>query len=120
MAAQMLEINGWQPTTTNRLLRANRYERSRLIYQDAEMILRFAQSHGIIRAVARRRVTLVIRYNQHTKSGRVDPDALYKSGLDGLVQAGLLVDDDHEWCELGTPRYEIAQRKGIVFILEDL
>jgi hypothetical protein len=50
-------------------------------------------------APRRRSVALAIA----TPRGRIDPDAPLKSTLDGLVSAGLLVDDSARWCAWSVP-----------------
>jgi hypothetical protein len=47
-----------------------------------------------------------------------DPDAYWKSLLDALVHAGLLVDDSPKWCELGPVRFERECRRKPAIQLE--
>jgi hypothetical protein len=49
-----------------------------------------------------------------------DPDAFWKSTLDALVHAGLLVDDNRQGCELGEVRFDRGTARRTVIVLADL
>lgn len=123
MAVQTLILDRW-PVLLNVLLRADKYARCRLLHEDAELIAALALNQRLTRTTrregdaVRRRVSLTIRYR--TGDRTPDPDACWKSLLDGLVYARLLVNDDRHWLELGTVCFEEAARRGLVVTLEDL
>jgi hypothetical protein len=50
----------------------------------------------------------------------VTPDSYFKSLLDALVSAGLLVDDSAKFCELAPTTYERATRRASVITLTDI
>ena len=114
---QRLVLDGWQPTSLNRLLRMDKHSRQKALNCDAWVIGCEAKVQGLTKATGRRRVSLVIR---HAKGKAVvDPDALYKSLLDGLRKCGLLKDDNRHWLELGPVTYEAAPKRGLVVVLEE-
>jgi hypothetical protein len=124
VAVQRLVIDNWWPTLVNVLLRADKYTRCRLLHEDAELIAAEALNQRLTRTTrrkgdsVRRRVSLLIRYRKGETAP--DPDACWKSLLDGLVYARLLVNDDRHWLEIGGVSYEEAPRRGVVVTLEDL
>lgn len=117
---QTLTIDGWQPKPLNVLMRQQRHVRNRALKSDAQVIGAEARSQRITRASGRRSVSLVIRYCQRTGAGDVDPDALWKSLLDGMCAAGLLKGDCRRWLDLGPVEHEAAERPGIVVVIRDL
>lgn len=94
-----LVIPHWRPATLNELL-GHRWKATRLKRQDREIVAVYALKCGTPRATGRRRVDLVVRPVKG--KCRVDGDALWKSTLDALTKARLLVDDSLTWCEVGT------------------
>lgn len=110
-----LEVPGWRPTLDNELkghpLQAHRRKR-----KDADMIAVAALAYGVPAARGKRRVGLSIR----GRFGRFpDPLAPWKSLLDALVTAGLLVDDAAAWCEVTPVVYSRGERRTII-TLEDV
>ena len=102
----------------NAMFRLHWAERNRRKKADYTVIALEARQQGITKATGPRRVSLVIL---HAKGRRtVDPDAIWKTLLDGLVKCGLLVDDAPAFLTLGSVSYEIGKQKGLRVILEDL
>lgn len=105
MVTHTLEIKGWQPATLNSLLSGRTWHKAaRLKKHDRELVTVLARNHRIPQATTRRRVSLVVTMAKGQR--RPDEDAYWKSLLDALVAAKLLVDDSPKWCKLG----------GVVFL----
>lgn len=116
-AAHRIEVPGWRPATVNELTKRSRHwgAAARLKRRDRRVVAWHAALAGTPRATARRRVSLSIRQPR----GRPDPDGLWKSVLDALVAAGLLVDDSARYCEMG-PAAVAPGPLGTTIELEDL
>lgn len=119
MTIYTFTVPDWLPISVNYLMRARGYALRRRKQQDAQLIATYAFLAQIPKATGRRRVSA--RYVCSRKS-RPDADNLLKSLLDGLVAAGMLRDDRHEFVELG--QYEFAdsegQERSTVITLEEL
>jgi hypothetical protein len=112
-----LTVPSWHPSTVNALMRSVR-GRIRLKKQDRELITVYARLAGVPRAEGRRRISLNITLGPGQRA--CDPDAYWKSLLDGLVVAGLLVDDNRNWCELGEVRFDRGPARATTITLEEL
>lgn len=108
-------IPDWHPASLNQLLALHWAERNRLKSIDATMIRAYGLEAGVPEAQGRRRVTLTLM----SRRTRRDPDASWKSLLDGLVTAGFLIDDSDPFAELAPIRYATGPRTTIIE-LEDL
>lgn len=118
MATHVLRIPGWRPTLTNILLRMHWKARNRALKDDAAIIWAEAYSQGIPKATGKRRMVQVIQSVGNRRPP--DDDATLKSLQDGLVKAGLLIDDSSKWLEVGPTRHEVATKPGIYVELTDL
>jgi Holliday junction resolvase RusA-like endonuclease len=49
-----------------------------------------------------------------------DPDASWKSVLDGLVHARMLIDDSRKWCKLGDVTFERGSERATTIQLTDI
>lgn len=95
----VIRIDRWHPTRVNQLLNAHWAKRARMKRVDAQLIGASIIGAGVPRFDrARRRVGLQINLGYRQRAG--DPDAYWKSLLDGLVECAALVDDSRTWCEL--------------------
>lgn len=107
MATHVLVIPAWRPTPLNQLL-GHHMKAGRLKRVDRDMIAAYALLAGIPKAEGRRRVDLLVRPNPGSRKlgikaqRRTDGDSPWKSTLDALKHAGLLVNDTVEWCQPGT------------------
>jgi hypothetical protein len=113
-----LTIPRWHPARLNEIMGrhwAIGHKRKRA---DAITIGWHAKASEIPHAEGRRRVSLVIVLGPRQRAG--DPDAYWKSTLDGLVLAGLLRNDSSRWCELGTIEFRRGTEHATEIILEDL
>jgi Holliday junction resolvase RusA-like endonuclease len=111
-------VPNWSPTPLNKLLGCHWGTRSRLKRADADLVAVYAMRAGVPRATGRRRVTLRLTLGPRQRAP--DPDSLWKSLLDALVRAGLLVDDDRFGVELGEVTFERGPEPATVIVLEDL
>ena len=103
-----LSVPDWRPSTYNELHGTSTHwrEKHRLKKQDRQLVAYYAMQQQIPTAAGRRKVSLFITLG---KGQRVcDSDAYAKSTLDALVHAGLLIDDNPRYCQLG----EVVQRRG--------
>jgi hypothetical protein len=100
----------------------NRWRRHRLKKRDRQMIAGYLRLAGVIlpldrRAIPPRQVSLRVTL---PPGGQPDPDALFKSVNDALVQARALRDDSARWCQLGPVTFERGKALSTTIILEDL
>lgn len=116
MAEFLIKINGWHPTRLNKLLGDWRRS-SRLKKSDRDNIALEMRRHGVVPATGCRRVRLEIVLGPRQRGG--DPDAYWKSLLDGLKACGAIVDDRPGCVELGEVTYSRGA-KGCVIILADV
>lgn len=117
-----LTIDNWQPARLNQLLSGHWSKRARLKRQDRDTVF-LAASKGILEdglrfALGKRRVSLEITLAPRQRAG--DPDAYWKSLLDALVHAGLLLDDNRQGVELGPVTFIRGPRRATTITLEDL
>jgi hypothetical protein len=116
---QEFTIEGWRPPSLNTLMRGKISDRIRLGKAARERIAweaRLADVRGTVSI--RRRVSLAI-----TLSGRqraTDIDSMWKATLDGLVSAGLIVDDSARWCAIGDLSFGRGEATSTRIILEDM
>lgn len=105
MTRYVLDIPRWHPAPLNQLLghwaTANRRKKS-----DRLMVLAYARQAKFPQAERKRQVEMTITLKP--KARACDPDAYYKSTLDALVHAGLLVNDSYLWVTL----LPVAFRRG--------
>jgi hypothetical protein len=115
-----LLIPDWHPTSLNRLLAAHWARRRRMKQDDAALIWGYGRLYDIPRVpdIGKRKVSLEVTLGPRDRQS--DADNLLKSCLDGLRDAGLLVDDSPRWLELGPVTYTRGPRKQTVIVLEDV
>jgi hypothetical protein len=113
----VLDIPGWLPCRLNQLLGHWR-NRHRLKKADRETVGLYARMASIPHAKGKRRVSLVLTLAPRQRAA--DPDAWWKSVLDALVQADQLVDDNRQWCELGSVTFRRGREEATTIILEDV
>lgn len=98
-----LVIDRWIPTPLNKLLGDWR-RAQRLKKDDRDMVIASTLLARLPKATRRRRVDLVVTLPKGQRAW--DRDALWKSTLDSLKHAKLLVDDNPTWCVPGDVTYE--------------
>jgi Holliday junction resolvase RusA-like endonuclease len=117
-ADYVVRVPGWHPAGINRLLRMHPIKRWRVLRSDAEMVATYARLSRVPKAAGPRRVglTLVLAGNDR----RRDNDNTWKSVLDALVKAGLILDDGPEHLETEPVTYLRADERGTVIRLTEL
>ena len=95
-----LWIPDWRPCTLNQMLGGSLRNRIRLKKSDMEIIAGYFMKSGIPKAIGKRRIDVSMALSARQRVS--DPDARWKSLLDGLVKCGGLVDDSAMLVELGT------------------
>jgi hypothetical protein len=111
-----LRIDGWRPALLNELLKLHPMRAHRRKKADADVLAAAGLLYDVPKATAPRRVGLTIcgRYSTFP-----DPDSPWKSLLDGLKRAGLIVDDGASWCRCDQPIFLRGPRYTLIE-LEDL
>ena len=117
-ATHRLVLPGWHPTPLNRLLRGHWGRGAALKKADRERVFWESRAQAIPKASGQRRVSLVLTLGPRQRG--CDVDAYWKSLLDALTFARLIVDDGPRWCEIGEVTYERGECRGCVVILEDV
>jgi hypothetical protein len=112
-----LTIEGWHPARLNELL-GNWQRRARLKKHDRELVAGYALVQRIPSATGKRRVSLLLTLAPGQRGA--DPDSFWKSTLDALVHAGLLLDDNRQAVELGDVRFTRGPARETTVIIEDL
>lgn len=117
---QRLVIEQWHPARLNALTSQHWAKRNRAKKADKRVVGLEALAQGITPATGRRRVSLTIGVAKGKREA--DPDAYWKSLLDALVDAGLLIDDNRDGVEHGTVEFERSpdHRRWTVITLEDV
>lgn len=114
---QTLTIHGWLPTRLNQLI-GHRRKAGALKKRDRIVISNAARFQGIEMASGPRKVGIELTFGKGDRSG--DPDAYYKSLLDGLVHAGLLTGDTYRRVQFTQPVFKRASKRKTVITLEDV
>ncbi len=86
--------------------------------QAAEVVGIHARLAGATGAVTKRRLTLTLILGKHCK--RCDRDAPWKHLLDGMKQAGLIVNDSPDWLEAMPLEFEKGPVRATRIVLEDV
>lgn len=117
---QTFAIPDWHPTRLNELLNSHWAKAQRRKNEDAGLIAVYACGANIRKARRgqRRRVSVVLTLAPRQRAG--DPDAYWKSLLDGLKRAGLIADDNRQGVELMPLQFERGQTRKTTITLEDL
>lgn len=89
-----LWIPRWHPTPLNRLL-GNYHKAGQLKRADRDMVAAYARLARIPKAPGKRRVQLEIVLGRGQR--KHDPDAFWKSLLDAMVHAKVLINDTDRW-----------------------
>lgn len=114
---QVLTLEGFLPHSVNQLVGGHWGQGAQAKGADMLRIRLECVAQGIERARGRRRLSVVFVQ----RMGRLaDPDNRLKILLDGLVAAGVLIDDSQEWLQLGTVEVIRGPGKSTRCILEDI
>lgn len=116
-AVHVLRIAGWHPTPLNKLVGRHPMQAHKLKADDKAQVRIEAVIQRIPPAAFRRTVSLTITLAPRQRA--CDPDAYWKSLLDALVGAVLLVDDSRQWCRLGSVTFDRGERRSTTITLTD-
>ena len=111
-----VRIPHWHPARVNQLLGGHWAKAARL--KKADRLTLFLAFQKTPRATGRRRVSFTITLGPRMRAP--DPDAFFKSLLDGLVRCGMLTDDNRQGVELRMPEFDRGPVKATTITLEDL
>ena len=118
MTIYTLEIPRWRPALLNELMRSVK-DKIRLKKRDREMIWGSALEQKIPKATGKRRVSLHVTLGKGMRE--FDYDAPWKSLLDAMKHAGLLVDDPSRYAVTGPVTFSRDwQGWGTRITLEDM
>lgn len=109
-------IPGWHPARINQMIGHAWPVIARLKRVDRNLVL--AYSLPFPRARGPRSVKLILTLVPRQRAA--DPDAYWKSCLDGLVQAGQLIDDSRKWCRLEPVEFMRGTERSTTIELRDL
>jgi len=116
---QELKIPDWTPTSLNKFANVHWTKRKKIKDADTALMTVYGLAQCIRCATGRRKVSLVI--SGYGRGGPFpDPDNLWKSLLDALKNAGLLVNDTQQYCEMGDVKFVRSTKRQTIIILEDL
>ncbi len=118
MPTYTLVLRNHHPARLNELLAGHWGPRHRRKKFDRDIIALEARSQRTPKATTARRVSVEIVLGPRQRAG--DPDAYWKSLLDALATAGLLVDDRRQCVELGPVTFTRGPAKRTAITLEDL
>lgn len=111
-----IKIPNWRPASLNQLMGGKLRDRMRLKKSDRGIIAHYC---GDIPVQTHKR-----RISQHIVLGKgmreYDYDNAWKSLLDGLVKAAVLIDDRRIYVEQGEVTYERNMQWGTTIIIEDI
>jgi hypothetical protein len=118
MTCFTLEIPRWRPATPNELMKSVK-AKIRLKKRDHQFICTYALQQKIQKATGKRRVSLHVTLGKGMRE--FDYDAPWKSLLDAMKHAGLVVDDSCEYIEQGPVTFSRDWKNwGTMITLQDL
>jgi Holliday junction resolvase RusA-like endonuclease len=113
-----LRIDRWQPALLNDLM-GHWAKAHRLKAIDRKMVAGYCRINRIPLANGRREVRLTVTLAPSQRNAP-DPDAFWKSTLDALVHADMLIDDCQEYCRMGGVTFEKGSDKSTLIELEEI
>ncbi len=118
MATWTIHIPDWNPSRLNQWDGRHWAVRARAKAGDRNLVGAYAKVYGVPRANGKRRVTLRIVLGPRQRGG--DVDCYWKTTLDALKHAGLIVDDGRAWVELMPVEYSRDNGRATWITLEDV
>ncbi len=113
-----LLIPNWIPTPVNQLMSCHWATAGRRKAADKNLICAYCLTNRLPLAQGPRRVDLFLTLKGPGRPH--DPDAFWKSLLDGLVHARMLIDDDRRYSKQGDVEIEYGAKRQTVIVLTDL
>lgn len=117
LARHTLWVPHWHPAPLNQLV-GHRMKAGRLKKTDRDMVAAYALLQRTPKASGKRRVQLEIVLGKGQR--KHDPDAFFKSLLDALVKAELLVDDSDRWVVCDPVVYSRGREWGSRIVLVEM
>ena len=111
-------IEGWHPAKLNQLNVGHWGRRRKLKDIDAKVLANECDRARVSGAIGKRRVTLTITLAPRQRAA--DPDAYWKSLLDGLKRCGALREDNRHWVETPPPIFERGPCAKTLLLIEDI
>lgn len=112
-----LRIDSWHPARLNQLMRGWRTAH-RLKKVDRNLISSYCIINRIPLANGPREVGITITLGPRQRAA--DPDAYWKSALDALVNANMLIDDNRQYCRCLPVEFERGTERATLITLRDL
>ena len=116
MAVYTIKIPNWRPTPLNQIMGAHWAVGHKRKKADANIIRCYTRH--LPTAECKRVVSLKMILGKGQR--KFDDDAPWKSLLDALVQAKMLVDDSPKWCAFTAPEYERGEMPYTIITLTDI
>lgn len=113
------------PLSVNKLLAMHHMKAHKAKSVDMQAISLEVKSQNIPKATGKRKLKVTCIKNRlkdgKRKGGRLgDPDNVQKVILDGLVKAGVLVDDSAQWLQLEQPVMVAGDCEKTIIEIEDI
>jgi hypothetical protein len=115
-----LIIPNWHPTALNVLMGGHWATAYRHKMADMNLICCYCLKHRIPLAQGPRQVDLLITLKTGGRQRGCDADAYWKSTLDALVHARMLIDDKRLYCKLGDVTFDRGLERATTITLTDL
>jgi Holliday junction resolvase RusA-like endonuclease len=113
-----LRLDRWQPTPINQLMNCHWATSGRRKKVDTNVICGYCIANRIPIAQGPREVSLLITLGP--KQRAPDPDSLWKSTLDALVHARMLIDDNRQYCRMGSIDFDRGPERSTLIELTNL
>jgi hypothetical protein len=115
-----LIIPRWTPVAVNILLHCHWATAARRKAVDRNLIAGYCLFHRLPIATGPRRVDLLITRGKSQRGRDGDPDCFWKSLLDSLVHAKMLIDDSRRWVQLGSVTFDRGPERATTITLTDI
>jgi hypothetical protein len=113
-----LRIERWHPYRLNQLMAVHWRSKDRMKKADRNIVCALTASNRFPVATTKRRVDLHLTLGPRMREG--DDDNWWKSVLDALVHAKMLIDDNRRWCERGSLSFDRGPERATLITLTDI
>lgn len=114
MKEYKVTIPDFHPHTVNELIRVHWSKARRFKRGDCDILRHYLKD--IPKASGKRSIQVCLVND--ARGRKKDPDSIFKSLLDGLVQIGILKDDSDTWLHLQPVTYQHGKKATIITITE--